>query len=134
MKNILINSIMIFGVMTFLNFVMSILIVSLLNLPGGSYGMAPFLILMEGIIVSVIGFITVLIFKKSYHSMIRIAVLFEIIYLFSLIISGFNPFGSRDDHFFSVLTYANSGIVLLVIYLIDLINSKISFSKDKKLP
>ncbi|MBT2620860.1 hypothetical protein [Chryseobacterium sp. ISL-6] len=133
MKNILLNSVQIFGVMAFLNFILSVAVLYIMNLPGGSFGMTPFFILTENILVSIIGFITVLIFKKSYHSMMRIAVLFEIIYLIGLIMSGFNPFGSKDDNFFSLLIYANSGIVLFIIYLLYLIDSKISSSKNKKL-
>lgn len=133
MKNILLKSVHIFGAMTFLNFVLSLLILNVANLSDGAYGMTPFLILIENIIVSVIGFITVLIFKKSYHSIMRIAVLFEIIYLIGLIVSGFNPFGNNNDNFFSLLIYANSGIVLGIIYLSNLIDSKISSSKNKKL-
>lgn len=133
MKNILLKSALVFVFMSFLNFVFSILILYITNLPGGGFGMSPFLILIENIIVSVIGFITVLIFKKSYDSIMRMAVLFEIIYLFGLIVSGFNPFGSNDTNFFSLLIYVNSGITFLIIYLLDLSYSKISSSKNKKL-
>lgn len=116
MKNVLLRSAQIFVSMSILNFLLCIVTLSVLNLPGGTFGMFPFLILAECCITTVIAFITVLFFKRNYDSVGKIAVLFEIIYLTSLIISGFYPFGRDDDSLVSLLMYLNSGIVLFLIY------------------
>lgn len=131
MKNILLKSAEIFVLMTIINFVLSVLILYITKLPGGNFGMHPFLILIECGFVSVVAFITVILFKKNYHSILRMAFLFEIIYLISLILSGFNPFGTKDGNIFSLLTYLNSLITFCIIYLFNFLYSKIISTKSK---
>lgn len=132
MKNILLKSSEVFVIMTFLNFIFSVLILFLTDLPGGDFGMYPFLILIECLIVSVISFITIVIFKSSYNSIFKIALLFEIIYLFSLIIFGFNPFGNEDSNIFSLLIYLNSCVIFFIIYFFNLCYSKLISLKSRK--
>lgn len=125
MKNVLLKSAQVFVSMSILNFLLSIVTLSVLDLPGGSFGMFPFLILAECCITAIIAWITVIIFKRNYNSVEKMAVLFEIIYLTSLIISGFYPFGRGNDSHVSLLIYLNSVIVLIMIYFGNqLISSK----------
>ncbi len=131
MKNILLKSIQIFAFMSMMNLLLSVLISNIVRFPGGSFGMYPFLLLIVCLVTSVIAFITVCIFRKSYHSVLRIAALFQIIYLISLILIGFNPFGSDAVNILSLLLYINSFIVLLVVYLLYLLYSKIILAKSK---
>ncbi|UMQ44040.1 hypothetical protein MKS83_10115 [Chryseobacterium sp. Y16C] len=131
MKNILLKSIQIFAFMSMMNLLLSVLISNIAHFPGGSFGMYPFLLLIECLVASAIAFITVCIFRKSYRSVLRIAVLFQIIYLISLILIGFNPFGSDAVNILSLLLYINSFIVLLVVYLLYLLYSKIILGKSK---
>lgn len=93
--------------------------------------MHPFLILIECGFVSVVAFITVMIFKRNYHSILRMAFLFEVIYLICLILSGFNPYGTNDEHVFSLLTYLNSLITFCFVYLFNLLYSKLILKKSK---
>jgi hypothetical protein len=65
--------------------------VRFLSLPGGDFGMYSYFILIFCSVITAIGLLTVIIFRKSYHSIFRIAILFEAIYLLFLIISGNNP-------------------------------------------
>jgi hypothetical protein len=132
MKNILVKSALVFIFMTIINFVLSILILYLPNIHSGSFGMHPFLILIECCFVSVIAFITVIIFKKNYQSVLRIAILYVVIYLVVLILSGFNPFGEKEKRTFSLLIYINSGITFFIVYLLILLYSKIILSTSKK--
>ncbi len=132
MKNILLKSAQIFVLMTIINFLLSVLILYFTRLSGGNFGMHPFLILIECCFVCVVAFITVMIFKKNYHSILRITVLFEIIYLISLIFSGFNPFGTEDENIFSLLIYLNSIITFFIVYFFKLLYSKIISAKIKK--
>lgn len=132
MKNILLKSAQVFVLMTFINFLLSILVLYLLNIHDGSFGMHLFLILIECCLVSVVAFITVMIFKKSYYSISRIAVLFEIIYLICLMLSGFNPFGTKEVNVFSLFIYINSAITFFIIYLYHVLYSKIIMTKSKK--
>ncbi|WP_155845033.1 hypothetical protein [Chryseobacterium daeguense] len=104
-----------------------------MKLPGGNFGMHPFLILIECGFVSVVAFITVIIFKKNYHSILRMALLFEIIYVIGLVLSGFNPYGTKDQNILSLLTYLNSLITFFIIYLFNFLYSKIIISKSKKI-
>jgi hypothetical protein len=131
MKNILLKSAQIFVLMTFINFLLSILMLYMMRLPGGNFGMHPFLVLIECGFVSVLAFITVIIFKKNYHSILRMAFLFEVIYLICLILSGFNPYGTNDEHVFSLLTYLNSLITFCFVYLFNLLYSKLILKKSK---
>lgn len=131
MKNILLKSAQIFVLMSFINFLLSILMLYVIRLPGGNFGMHPFLILIECGFVSVVAFITVMIFKRNYHSILRMAFLFEVIYLICLILSGFNPYGTNDEHVFSLLTYLNSLITFCFVYLFNLLYSKLILKKSK---
>ncbi|PTT71472.1 hypothetical protein DBR25_16565 [Chryseobacterium sp. HMWF001] len=60
------------------------------------------------------------------------ALLFEIIYLICLILSGFNPFGTKEEHIFSLLIYLNSLITFGVICLFNFLYLKIITSDLKK--
>lgn len=125
MKNILLKSAQIVVLMSMMNLLLSVLIINMAHFPYRSFGMYPFLILIECLVASVVTFITVCIFKKSYESVLKIAILFQIIYLISLILTGFNPWGSDDMNIFSLLLYVNSFIVFLIVYLFRLLYSKI---------
>ena len=131
MKNILLKSAQIFVLMSFINFLLSVLMLYMMRLPGGNFGMHPFLILIECGFASVVAFITVILFKKNYHSILRMAFLFEVIYLICLILSGFNPYGTNDEHVFSLLTYLNSLITFCFVYLFNLLYSKLIFKNQK---
>lgn len=134
MKNILLKSVVIFVVMTLLNAQFTAWSLNFIEAHGG-IGMAPISIFLTNLLVSAIGFITILIFRNAYNSVIKIAVLFEIIYLVTLIISGVKPF----EYFFNkdeiilldFLIYLNSFIVLFIMYLLHFLYSKIITSKSK---
>jgi hypothetical protein len=130
MKNILLKSAQTFVLMSIMNLLLSALILNI-AFSRRSFGMYPFLILIESLVTSVVAFITVCIFRKNYRSVLRMAVLFQIIYLIILILVGFNPFGSDVMNIFSLLLYINSFIVLLIVYLFDLLYSKIILAKSK---
>jgi len=131
MKNILLKSTQVFVLMSMMNLLLSVLILNIARFPGGNFGMYPFLILIECVLTSVVAFITVCIFRKNYQSVLRIAVLFQTIYLIGLILTGFNPFGSDEMNVFSLLLYINSFIVLFITYLFRLLFSKIILTKSK---
>ncbi|MCS3530517.1 hypothetical protein M2373_001916 [Chryseobacterium sp. JUb7] len=128
---------MIFIVMSLLNAQFSEWSVRFLHLPGGNFGMYSYLILIFCSVITLIGLVTVIIFRKSYHSILRIAILFEVIYFFFLIISGNNPFlyfsDANNENLLMIIMYANSIVVFLIIYLIHILYSKIISSKSKKL-
>jgi hypothetical protein len=134
MKNIL-KSLVIFIVMSLLNAQCTDWSVRSLNLPGGSFGMYSILILILCSVITGIGLVTVIIFRKSYHSILRIAILYEVIYLFMLIVSGNNPFSyfsnPTNENMLSILMYGNSLAILLLMYVIDVLYSKINSSKIK---
>lgn len=138
MKNILLKSLVIFVAMSLLNAQCAEWTVKLLKLPGGSYGMFSILILIFCSIITAIGWVMVLIFKKSYHSIVRIAALFEVIYLAFFIILGDNPFlyfsDATNENLLEILMYVNSFVVFLIMFLFDLIYSKAILSKVEKLP
>lgn len=130
MKNILLKSAQVFVFMSLMNFLLSVLMLNIMDLSGGSFGMYPFLVLIECLVVSLVAFITVLIFKKIYNSIFKMAILFQVVYIISLILTGFNPFrADSDSNFFGLLLYVNSIIVLIIIFLY----SKIISSKNKNL-
>jgi len=134
MKNIL-KSLVIFIVMSLLNAQCTDWSVRSLNLPGGSFGMYSILILILCSVITGIGLVTVIIFRKSYHSILRIAILYEVIYLFMLIVSGNNPFSyfsnPTNENMLSILMYGNSLAILLLMYVIDVLYSKINSTKIK---
>lgn len=135
MKKIIIKSLMIFIVMSLLNAQFSEWSVRFLHLSGGNFGMYSYLILIFCSVITLIGLVTVIIFRKSYHSILRIAILFEVIYFFFLIISGNNPFlyfsDANNENLLMIIMYANSIVVFLIIYLIHILYSKIISSKSK---
>lgn len=134
MKNIFL-SLLIFVVMSLLHAQFTEWTVRFLALPGGDFGMYSYLILIFCSVITGIGLLTVIIFRKSYHSISRIAILFEAIYLLFLIISGNNPFAyftnSSNENLLMIMMYANSLIVFILMYLLHLIYSKIILTKSK---
>lgn len=134
MKNIL-KSLVIFIVMSLLNAQCTDWSVRSLNLPGGSFGMFSILILILTSVITGIGLVTVIIFRKSYHSILRIAILYEAIYLCMFIISGKNPFSYfsnlTNENMLWILMYGNSFVILLLMYFVHLLYSKINSSKIK---
>lgn len=126
---------MIFIVMSLLNTQCTDWSVRSLNLPGGDFGMYSILILIFCSVITGVGLVTVIIFRKSYHSILRIAILYEVIYLFMLIVSGNNPFSyfsnPTNENMLSILMYGNSLAILLLMYVIDILYSKIKSSKIK---
>lgn len=135
MKNVFLKSVVIFVVMSLLNAQVTEWSVRLLHLPGGSFGMFSMLILIFCSIITGVGLVTVLLFRKSYHSILRIAILYEVIYLCMLIVSGYNPFAyfsdSTNENVLWILMYANSLAILLLMYLIHLLYLKIISAKIK---
>lgn len=134
MKNIFL-SLMVFVVMSLLHAQLTDYIVKYLSLPGGDYGMYSIFILIFCSVITAIGLLTVIIFRKHYYSILRIAMLFEIIYLLFLVISGNNPFiyfsDSTSENLLKIFMYVISFIVLFIMYLVYLIYSKIILSKSK---
>lgn len=136
MKNIFL-SLVIFIVMSLLHAQFTDWIVKLLKLRGGDYGMYSMLILIFSSVITAIGLITVIIFRKTYDSILKIAILFEIIYLLFLIISGNNPLKyfsePTNENLLITMMYSNSIIIFILIFLVHLLYSKIISSKIKKL-
>lgn len=134
MKNIFL-SLLIFIVMSLLHFQFTEWTTTLLKLPGGDFGMYSYLILIFCSIITIIGLVTVIIFRKIYNSVIKIAVLFEIIYLLFLMISGNNPFLyfsiPKNENLLQVMMYVNSIIVFFMMYVIHLLYLKIISAKKQ---
>ncbi|REC51854.1 MULTISPECIES: hypothetical protein [Chryseobacterium] len=134
MKNIFL-SLLVFVVMSLLHAQFTEWTVRFLSLPGGDFGMYSYFILIFCSVITAIGLLTVIIFRKSYHSIFRIAILFEAIYLLFLIISGNNPFAyftnSSNENLLMIMMYLNSFFVLLMMFLIDRLYSKINLAKSK---
>lgn len=128
MKNTLLKSLVIFVVMSLLHSQFADWAVKLLGLPGGNFGMYSYLILIFCSLITGIGLVTVIIFRKSYHSILRIAILFEVIYLIFLIISGNNPFLYFSDptskNLLTILIYTNALIIFFIMYIVDKFYSK----------
>ncbi|WP_294302361.1 hypothetical protein [uncultured Chryseobacterium sp.] len=135
MKNIFL-SLLIFVVMSLLHAQLSDWEVGFLKLPGGSYGMFSLFMLIFCSIITGIGLLTVIIFRKNYYSILRIAILFEVIYLLFLIISGNNPFlyfyEATNENLLMIMVYGNAPVIFMIVYLIHLLYSKINSSSDKK--
>jgi hypothetical protein len=135
MKNILLKTVLVFVVMTIFNTGFVDETVKFLKLPGGDFGMLSLSILIGCMIVSVVGLLTVFIFKQKYHSLWKIALLFEVLYLLMLILSGTNPFTYFVEHtnpkLLNMLLYANSIGVFLIMVLFDLVYSKVIRSESK---
>ncbi len=134
MKNIFL-SLIVFVVMSLLHAQFTEWAVKFLGLPGGDYGMFSYLILIFCAVITAIGLAVVIIFRKSYHSIVIMAVLFEVIYLSFLIISGKNPFlyfsKPTNENLLEIFMYTNAFIIFLVMFLIDLLYSKIISAKSK---
>lgn len=126
---------MIFILMTILNAQLTAWSLYFLKDVPGGIGMAPIGVFLICLIVSIVGFITILIFKNVYTSIFRVAVLFEIIYLFILIISGNNPFQyffiKKEVLLLDLLIYINSFVILFMMYLIHLLYIK-TIDKNSK--
>jgi len=136
MKNIFL-SLLIFVVMSLLHAQFTEWAVRMLGLPGGDFGMYSYLILIFCSMMTAVGLVTVILFKKSYQSILRIAILFEVIYLLFLIISGNNPFlyfsDSTNENLLMIMMYGIAGLVFLCMFLVHLFYLKIISSKNKNL-
>ena len=137
MKNVVLKSILIFIIMSILNIGLADESVRYLKLPGGDFGMLSFAVLIGCCIISGVGLVTVLIFKNNYHSVFRMAILFEILYLLMLIMSGTNPFAyfseNTDRKLLNLMLYLNSVGVFFVVCLFNFIYLKIISFKRKKI-
>lgn len=135
MKNILLKSVIIFVVMSCLNAQLAHWSGRILKLSAGQLGMLPTAVFFGSLIITVIASVTILIFRRSYQSLWKSAVLFEILYLLMLLLSGINPLiyfiEATDNHLIDLMLYINSIIVFLLMYLFDLLYSKILGSKIK---
>lgn len=136
MKNLILKSILILGIMTFLNAGMVGESVKWVGLSPSGYSLQGAAIFIGCLVISLISFITILIFKNSYTSIWRVAVLFEILYLVMLLWSKTNPFTyfttRKDDDLMDLLLYVNSIGIFLLVCVFDVIYSKIIASKVKK--
>lgn len=134
MKNIFL-SLLIFVVMSILHAQFTDWMVRFLKLPGGDYGMYSIFILIFCSVITAIGLVTVIIFRKNYDSIVRIAMLYEAIYWLFLIISGNNPFAyfsnSTNENLLTILMYMNSLVVFSLMYLVHLVYSRIILAKSK---
>ncbi|MBB4807418.1 hypothetical protein HNP38_002724 [Chryseobacterium defluvii] len=137
MKNILLKSLVVFIVMSLLNVQFCEWSIGATNLPGGSVGMLPILILIFCLIIIVVGLITVIIFKRNYTSLLKIAILFESLYLLLLVLMRANPFSyfldKTDENFLNVMLYVNSIIIFLIMYIFNKIYSKMVYGNSDKL-
>ncbi|PQA95544.1 hypothetical protein B0A69_03950 [Chryseobacterium shigense] len=128
MKNILLKSVILFVVMSGLNAQLANWSGRILNLSAGQLGMLPTVVFFGSLIIAVIGSVTILIFRRSYDSLWKMAVLFEILYLLMLLLSGINPFiyfiEATDNHLIDLMLYLNSIIVFLILYVFGLLYSK----------
>ncbi|MDP9961182.1 hypothetical protein [Chryseobacterium lathyri] len=135
MKNILVRSLVIFIVMSLLNAQFSEWTLHFLREKPDGLALVPIGVLVECLIVTIVSFITVLIFRNNYSSVLKIVVLFETIYLITLIISGTNPFAyfsnKTDAGLLALFLYVNSFVVFLMIFVFRLLYSKIISSKIK---
>ncbi|REC77219.1 hypothetical protein DRF60_12470 [Chryseobacterium elymi] len=134
MKNIIMRSLVIFIVMSLLNAQFSEWTLHFLKEKSDGIALVPIGVLVECIIVTIVSFITILIFRKNYNSVLKIVALFEIIYLLTLIISGTNPFAyfsnKTDVGLLALFLYVNSLVVFLIIFVFNLLYSKIISSKN----
>ncbi|AZA48534.1 hypothetical protein EG346_10205 [Chryseobacterium carnipullorum] len=135
MKNILLKSVIIFVVMSCLNAQLAHWSGRILKLSAGQLGMLPTAVFFGSLIITVIASVTIVIFRRSYQSLWKSAILFEILYLVMLLLSGINPLiyfiEATDNHLIDLMLYINSIIVFLLMYLFDLLYSKILGSKIK---
>lgn len=136
MRNIFL-SLVIFVVMSLLHSQFTEWAVKFLGLPGGDFGMYSYFILIFCSVITAIGLVTVITFRKNYRSILRIAILFEVIYLLFLIISGNNPFlyfsNSTNENLLMIMMYGISGVVFLLMFFVHLLYLKIISSRNKNL-
>lgn len=134
MKNIFL-SLIVFVVMSLLHAQLTDFVVKYLHLPGGSYGMYSMFILVFCSVITAIALVTVIIFRNHYYSILRIAILFEIIYLLFLVISGNNPFiyfsEPNNENLLKIFMYVISFVILFMMYLIHLLYIK-TIDKNSK--
>lgn len=108
-------------------------LVEYLHLPGGDFGMLSLAVLIGCIISSGVGLVTVILFKNTYQSVVRIAILFEVLYLFMLMISGTNPFTyfseKTNAKLLNVLLYMNAVVVFLIVIAFHFMYVKIKSKK-----
>lgn len=135
MKNVLLKSLAVFIVMSLLNTQLAYWSGKFLKLSGGQSGMLSTTVLTGTLIITVISLITVMAFRRNYDSIWKMAVLFEILYLLILILSGANPFAyfieNTDNHLIDLLLYLNSLVIFIVVCLFDVIYSRIISTKVK---
>ncbi|MBL1219498.1 hypothetical protein JET18_01535 [Chryseobacterium sp. L7] len=135
MKNLILKSILILGIMTFLNAGIVGETVKWIGLPPSSHTLHGFAIFIGCLIISLVSLITILIFKNSYTAIWKVAVLFEILYLLMLLWSKTNPFTyfstRKDNDLMDLFLYVNSIGIFLLICIFDLIYSKITASEIK---
>lgn len=135
MKNIFL-SLLVLVVMSLLHAQLTDWEVAFLKLPGGSYGMFSIFMLIFCSVITGIGLLTVIIFRKNYYSLLRTAVLFEVIYLLFLIISGNNPFlyfsKTNDENLLLLMTYGNAIVVFLIMLIFHLSYLNINSLNHKK--
>lgn len=136
MKNLILKSILILGIMTFLNAGMVGEAAKWVGLSPSSHSLQGFAIFIGCLVISLVSFITILVFKNSYTRIWRVAALFEILYLVMLLWSKTNPFTyfttRKGDDLMDTLLYANSIGIFLLVCAFDVIYSKIMVSKVKK--
>jgi len=136
MKNVLLKSLAVFIVMSFLNTQLAYWSGEFLRLPGSQFGMLSTAVLAGSLIITIIALITVLIFRRSYNSIWKAAVLFEILYLLMLLLSGAHPFAyfieNTDHHLIDLLLYINSIVIFIFVCLFEVIYSRIISGKIKK--
>lgn len=135
MKNVLLKCLAVFVVMSFLNTQLAYWSGEFLRLPNSQFGMLSTAVLVGSLIISVIALITVLIFRRSYNSIWKAAVLFEILYLLMLMLSGAQPFAyfieNSDHHLIDLLLYINSIVIFIFICLFDIVYSRIISTRIK---
>ncbi|SHM28833.1 hypothetical protein SAMN05444360_11020 [Chryseobacterium carnipullorum] len=135
MKNILLKSVIIFVVMSCLNAQLAHWSGRILKLSAGQLGMLPTAVFFGSLIITVIASVTIVIFRRSYQSLWKSAVLFEILYLLMLLLSGVHPFiyfiEATNNHLIDLMLYINSIIVFLLMCIVDLLYHKILGSKIK---
>ena len=97
--NFLLKNLIIYSVLSFLSILIFIFYLSLAGYPGGSVGMAPFIVILNCLISFAISIILVIILKfKMEISLLKSAWIFTIIYFLTLLFYfGINPFKGGID-------------------------------------
>ncbi|KFF24090.1 hypothetical protein [Chryseobacterium vrystaatense] len=135
MKNMILKSLALLIVMSLLNAQLADWTGKFFTQSGVQFGMLSASIIVACLIITVIAWVTILLFRKSYDAIWKIAVLFEVLYLLMLLLSGTNPFTyfveTTDVHLTNLLLYINSIGVFIAMCLFDVIYSRIILSKVK---